>query len=237
MPSLFVYQGHDQGSLFDLEEGTLGLGRDTANHIQVHDTEVSRRHAEISYDGIDCIVTDLNSSNGTYVNGKRIVEACKLASGDKLQVGGTTMLFTDPGENVPDDLSDKIDIVTRGQGAERSRIVRSMSQEEGSETVSVRARGRQQPLARAGPQQSADHVSHGLGREPHARHRPAAQSNHAVDFRMGRGRPRLHHADRRTNQAIGAQGAAQSPGLCSPARSWRSARRFWITSCSTTKGC
>jgi signal transduction histidine kinase len=150
VPSLFVYQGHDQGALFDLEEGTLGLGRDAANHIQVHDTEVSRRHAEISYDGMACVVTDLNSSNGTYVNGKRIAEACKLATGDKLQVGGTTMLFTDPGENVPDDLSDKIDIVTRGQAAESSRIVRSMSQEEGSELFQFEREDGSSPwLARA----------------------------------------------------------------------------------------
>jgi two-component system, NtrC family, sensor kinase len=150
VPSLFVYQGHDQGSLFDLEEGTMGLGRDASNHIQVHDTEVSRRHAEVSYDGADCVVTDLNSSNGTYVNGKRIVEACKLVSGDRLQVGSTMMLFTDPGENVPDDLSDKIDIVPRGQVAESSRIVRSMSQEEGSELFQFEREDGSSPwLARA----------------------------------------------------------------------------------------
>ncbi len=149
VPSLFVFQGHDQGALFDLEEGALGLGRDSANHIQIHDTEVSRKHAEVRYDGNVCLVADLNSSNGTYVNGRRIEGPCTLTSGDRLQVGGTMMLFTDPAENLPEDLSDKIDIVTRGQ-VDNSRIVRSMSQEEGSELLQFELDGGSSPwLARA----------------------------------------------------------------------------------------
>lgn len=134
MPSLFVYQGPDQGTLFDLEEGTSGIGRDAANQIQLHDTEVSRRHAEIRYDGTATIVADLASSNGTFVNGHRINQEHELTSGDQLFIGGTKMLFTDPAEELPEDLSDKIDIVNRGQ-AENSRIVRSMSQEAGSEIL------------------------------------------------------------------------------------------------------
>ena len=150
MPSLFVYQGQDQGTLFDLEEGTLGVGRDPSNQIQVHDTEVSRRHAEILYDGTICKVVDLASSNGTHVNGKRIDQSCPLVSGDRVQFGGTLLLFTDPAESTPDDLSDKIDIVTRGQLAEGSRIVRSMSQREGSEILNFDFDGAASPwLARA----------------------------------------------------------------------------------------
>ncbi len=131
MPSLFVYQGQDQGALFEIEEGTQGIGRDSANAIQVHDHEVSRKHAEFHYDGATCTVSDLGSSNGTFVNGQRIKAPCRLSSSDKVQVGGTLMLFTDPAENPPEDLADKIDIVGRDSG-ERSHIVRSMSQNEGS---------------------------------------------------------------------------------------------------------
>jgi two-component system, NtrC family, sensor kinase len=149
MPSLFVYQGRDQGALFDLEEGAMGIGRDAANVIQVHDTEVSRRHAQVQFDGTTCLISDLGSSNGTFVNGKRIDEECKLVSGDRVQFGNTMMLFTDPGENLPEDLSDKIDIVTRGH-AENSHIVRSMSQQEGSELLEFDLDGGSSPwLARA----------------------------------------------------------------------------------------
>ncbi len=132
MPSLFVYQGQDQGALFEVEEGSQGIGRDAANPVQVHDNEVSRKHAEIEYDGAVCKVVDLDSSNGTYVNGTRIKGPQQLTSGDRLQVGGTLMLFTDPAENPPEDLSDKIDIVAREYSGERSHIVRSMSHSEGS---------------------------------------------------------------------------------------------------------
>lgn len=150
MPSLFIYQGHDQGSLFDIEEGTQGVGRDASNPLQLHDTEVSRRHAEVRYDGSTCVVADLGSSNGTYVNGKRLEEPAQLASGDRVQMGGTMMLFTDPAENPPEDLSDKIDIIKGSRDAASSRIVRSMSQEEGSELLKFDPEGAGSPwLARA----------------------------------------------------------------------------------------
>ncbi len=109
----------------------MGLGRDSSNFIQVHDTEVSRRHAEIRREGELYTVVDLGSSNGTYVNGERI-DRHQLASGDRLQVGSTLILFTDPGDTPESDLSDKIDIVMRSNAAENSRIVRTMSQQEGS---------------------------------------------------------------------------------------------------------
>ncbi len=87
------------------------------NPLQVHDSEVSRRHAEIRYDGTRCVVADLGSSNGTYVNGTRLEGERQLSTNDKLQVGGTLMLFTDPEEQLPDDLSDKIDIVAARRAA------------------------------------------------------------------------------------------------------------------------
>ena len=132
MPSLFVIQGRDQGSRFELDGETIGLGRDSANVIQVHDTEVSRRHAEIRHVGETHLICDLGSSNGTFVNGRR-VEQQELASGDRVQIGSTLMLFTDPGDDAERELSEKIDVVFQSQRAENSRIVKSISQEEGSE--------------------------------------------------------------------------------------------------------
>ncbi len=150
MPSLYVIQGHDQGTLFELEEGTLGVGRDKANHVQLHDTEISRRHAEIRFDGTTSCVADLGSSNGTYLNGQKIEHQQQLTSGDRLQMGGTMMLFTDPGDHGDEDLSEKIDIISRGSAGESSRIVRAMSQREGSALLDVDFDGAASPwLARA----------------------------------------------------------------------------------------
>lgn len=148
MPSLFVIQGRDQGTRFELDQETVSIGREASNSIQVHDTEVSRRHAEIRRAGDLHTLVDLGSSNGSYVNGQR-VQHHELASGDRVQVGRTLMLFTDPGESAVEDLSSKIDII-RGASTDGSRIVRTISQKEGSEVFSNEAVGTTSPwLARA----------------------------------------------------------------------------------------
>ncbi|MBN1854320.1 MAG: FHA domain-containing protein [Pirellulales bacterium] len=137
MPSLFVIQGRDQGSRFELEEPVLTIGRIGSNAIQLHDTEVSREHAVIRYDGQDFTLTDLGSSNGTYVNGNSITE-CQLATGDQVQIGRTLLLFTGPAET-SDDLTDQINIVSHPEKDDGSRIVHAMSQSEGSDLFSSSA--------------------------------------------------------------------------------------------------
>ena len=90
MPSLFVIQGRDQGKRFELVGSPIGIGRDSGNAIKLHDTEISRRHAEIHIDEAGCHWIDLGSSNGTYINSTR-VEKQLLRSGDRVQVGRTLM--------------------------------------------------------------------------------------------------------------------------------------------------
>ena len=131
MPSLFVIRGHDQGSRFEFAEGTTSLGRDASNDIQLHDTEISRQHAQII--GSDNVYTasDLNSSNGTFVNG-RPVDAQRLESGDHVQIGRTLMLFTQPPGAPEIDLSDKVAISSDRNFGDQSHIVHSVTHEESS---------------------------------------------------------------------------------------------------------
>ncbi len=131
MPSLFVFRGNNQGTRFELEGDSLSLGRDAANDIRLNDTEVSRRHAEMLRTAGTFTLTDLDSSNGTYVNGKK-VHSHELANGDEVQLGSTKMLFTSLADESTGGAADRIDIIARSQQGERSRIVRSMSQAEGS---------------------------------------------------------------------------------------------------------
>lgn len=58
----------------------------------IHDPNVSRRHAEITYDGRDWRITDLNSTNGTLVNDVD-VDSCILRDGDLITVGLTNLEF------------------------------------------------------------------------------------------------------------------------------------------------
>jgi two-component system, NtrC family, sensor kinase len=133
MASLFVIQGPDQGGRFELDSpgATLLLGRDPANRLQVHDTEVSRRHAEIRRVGEKFLVADLGSSNGTFVNNERI-EQKELASGDQLQIGRTVMLFTGPGDSGPQNIGQRVQIISTKAAASGSRIISSLPQAEGS---------------------------------------------------------------------------------------------------------
>ena len=85
MASLFVIQGADQGKRFELKSEPVALGRDSSNPIRLHDTEVSRRHAEVRYVDDTFQVIDLGSANGTFVNGQ-LVDQSPLRSGDRLQV-------------------------------------------------------------------------------------------------------------------------------------------------------
>ncbi len=131
MPSLFVIRGNDQGARFEFGEGPISLGRDSSNGIQLHDTEVSRRHAQIYATGDVYTISDLDSSNGTFVNG-RAVEAHRLESGDQIQIGRTLMLYTQRAAGPLVDLSDKVAISSDRQLGDQSHIVHAVSQEESS---------------------------------------------------------------------------------------------------------
>ena len=131
MPTLFVIRGADQGCRFELIEPIERLGRDPSSTIQVHDTEVSRHHAEIRRVENDYEISDLNSSNGAFVNGQR-VSRHKLVSGDQLQIGRTLMLYTGPAEESQEDLADVVSIGPPSELGDHSRIVHSVTQQEGS---------------------------------------------------------------------------------------------------------
>ena len=93
MASLFVIQGRDQGRRFDLEQETVTLGRDNDNVVQLHDSEVSRHHAEVRKTDDGYLLVDLKSSNGSFHNTTRVEEQ-PLNSGDRVQLGRTLMIFT-----------------------------------------------------------------------------------------------------------------------------------------------
>ncbi|OYP34571.1 ATP-binding protein [Rhodopirellula sp. MGV] len=125
MASLYVVRGRDQGKHFVLSGQVVRIGRDTANDVQLLDGEASRHHAEIRIDGEGgCTLIDLNSSNGTQVNGRPVGEQ-RLASGDRIEIGGTLLIFTGTGQPTAVDAAHGVDIVRHGGAADASRIVSS----------------------------------------------------------------------------------------------------------------
>jgi hypothetical protein len=75
-----------------LEEPSLLIGRSSECDITLPDVNVSRRHAEIRRVEGGYALTDLGSTNGTEVNGKRVTEAA-LADGDVIELGTTRLTF------------------------------------------------------------------------------------------------------------------------------------------------
>jgi two-component system NtrC family sensor kinase len=127
LPALFVIQGFNRGSRFDLsgEEGAVSIGREAGNVIKLDDDEVSRRHAEIRRVGETFVVGDLKSSNGTFLNDER-VERAELTAGDRIRIGRSVLFFAPDGAEPPS--LDTVDIVPAG--GDGSRIVRAMREED-----------------------------------------------------------------------------------------------------------
>lgn len=73
---------------------TTVIGRGAEADLQVHDTGVSRRHAELRRTREGVQVHDLGSTNGTRVNGKRVT-AATLVNGDVVTVGTTDLIYQD----------------------------------------------------------------------------------------------------------------------------------------------
>ena len=89
---LVVEIGPDAGKEFPLR-GTMRIGRSEDSEITLADAQASRHHAAISPEPGGFTAQDLNSSNGTFVNGKRLDEPRLLKDGDRLRVANTVLAF------------------------------------------------------------------------------------------------------------------------------------------------
>jgi two-component system, cell cycle response regulator len=91
-PGLLVLHGPLLGRTFMIEQPVLTIGRSSQCDIQIDDENVSRKHAEISFrDGLVWL-TDLQSTNGSYVNSKRVSEI-PLNDGDLVLIGRVLFKF------------------------------------------------------------------------------------------------------------------------------------------------
>jgi pSer/pThr/pTyr-binding forkhead associated (FHA) protein len=92
MPSLIHKRPDGSDNKLEIGSKPLIIGRLPESEIQVRDSFISRVHCGIGHANNQYTLKDLGSTNGTYRNGARVFE-CNLASGDKIQVGNTTLIF------------------------------------------------------------------------------------------------------------------------------------------------
>jgi len=89
--SLTVIEGENQGIHYKIRADRVTIGREDAD-LTLADPALSRRHLEIVREGESYQLRDLESKNGTYLNGRRITEA-KLAHMDEIWAGKSRILF------------------------------------------------------------------------------------------------------------------------------------------------
>lgn len=96
-PELRIIKGEDQGQAFDLKSKTT-LGRERDNDVILIDPKISRYHAQITFENDNWTITDLGSSNHTYVNGEIIEKPTRLNLGDRISLGEIDLVFGLPGQ-------------------------------------------------------------------------------------------------------------------------------------------
>lgn len=84
--------GRQKGRDFRIEEGKVTLGAATGCQICLDNSFASEQHASLRYADSEYVLTDLDSTNGTFVNGKRISRIA-LKDGDRIKIGETTYIF------------------------------------------------------------------------------------------------------------------------------------------------
>jgi two-component system, cell cycle response regulator len=94
---LVQIHGPELGKRYVLDDEELTIGRDVKNHIVVDLDNVSRRHARISLRQGRHFVSDLGSTNGTYLNDEEVLEEMPLRTGDFVKVGGSIFKFLSGG--------------------------------------------------------------------------------------------------------------------------------------------
>ena len=90
--TLSVLEGLERGHIFRNLQTPITIGREEVNDVQLNDERISRLHAKLQDDQGHVIFTDLNSTNGSRINGHP-VQLRILRPGDHLQLGRCTLLF------------------------------------------------------------------------------------------------------------------------------------------------
>jgi pSer/pThr/pTyr-binding forkhead associated (FHA) protein len=115
--------GAQEGLYLPLGRKTSVIGRDESLPLQIQDERVSRRHLQVRYEPArNCyIAVDMKSANGTLINDRPLLGEVELRDGDRIQIGGATLLFT---TEIPRDKANAMEVFKAAGERHRSTIVR-----------------------------------------------------------------------------------------------------------------
>jgi pSer/pThr/pTyr-binding forkhead associated (FHA) protein len=99
---LTIVQGPDRGREYDLEDNEIVVGRHPDSGININDTEVSRKHFVLNKKADEYWIEDLDSTNGTVVNGRPIKSEYRLRDNSKINLGANISLVFNKDVPLPD---------------------------------------------------------------------------------------------------------------------------------------
>lgn len=133
--SLTVIYGEDQGVHIKIKGDKFLVGREKADLV-LKDPAISRLHFEIIKEGSVFYLRDLGSTNGTFLNGKRIENKVKLSHLDEIWIGKTRLLFSEVGaqeevkeEDASGEREKLLSEETKAEGAEKRDDMLPLSRE------------------------------------------------------------------------------------------------------------
>ena len=104
MAKLEIIDGEHRGRSCEFFGGTIVIGRGEDCDLQITETSISRKHAELKENDDGWMMVDLDSRNGVFFGGERVKKA-KLKDGSKIRLGNVSMVFTDDVVHEPLNLS------------------------------------------------------------------------------------------------------------------------------------
>ena len=91
---LEITGSEEKDGIFELGEKAVVVGRSTECDIQLEVQNVSRKHARVLLHNEEYLIEDLDSTNGVFVNGIRVVR-CVLRNNDQIEIGGVKLMFNE----------------------------------------------------------------------------------------------------------------------------------------------
>lgn len=115
MPEIIVTLGDSVVNRFVFEKDIVSIGRSRDNDVVIENLAISRNHARIRHENGKFFISDLNSANGTFVNGKQVTKS-EISHNDVITIGKHTLIFKN------EVLTDEA-MISDAFGAERTMIV------------------------------------------------------------------------------------------------------------------
>lgn len=128
--TFLVLEGVDKGRVYKDLPIPVTIGREEGNGLRLNDERVSRFHAKVQTEDGDVILTDLDSTNGTRVNGTAI-QIRRLRAGDQVSIGRSMLLFG----TMEEIAARKASVVPASSGGTQAQTIRADELRAGSLSV------------------------------------------------------------------------------------------------------